>query len=342
MRRWHTLVIGLAVSGAALYLAFRRADGSAILLAFRTARYVYVALGMGLVLITVMMRGLRWSALTQGRLSPIDGFWLFNIGFLFNNILPARIGEIARAVLAGRRPGMHFTSALSSIVVERLFDMVSVVVLFGIVLIGLDLPGWATSAGALMGAGAVAGMIVLALAARWPGRALSVGAHALALLPRLDRTRARQFLEPFVQGLGAVSDLRTFIVGLFLSIAAWIASGIAAWALMHAFWPSVPLIHGLLSVAAAGLGIAVPAAPSGVGPYEAAVIGVLTASGYQPDASRSFAIAMHGLNFILTSVCGILGLLRDGISFSEVARQAEAAAHPNPIESGSPAGMPPL
>src|SRR5690606_39647115 len=108
--------------------------------AFRTARYGYVVLGLAGVVVTVLVRGLRWSVLTQGRLTVTDGFWLFNVGFLFNNVLPARLGEFARAYLAGRRPAMHFTSALSSIVVERLFDMVAVVVLIGAALLVLPLP----------------------------------------------------------------------------------------------------------------------------------------------------------------------------------------------------------
>jgi hypothetical protein len=324
IKRWQTLLIGLVFSAVFLFLALRTASLPAILNAFRTARYGFVALAAVLVVLTVVARGVRWSALTQGRLSVADAFWLFNIGFLFNNVLPARLGEFARALLTGRRPGMHFTSALSSIVVERLFDMVSVVVLLGLVLLTLPLPGWATGAGALMGAASLAGIIVLAVAARIPDQALRVGSRLLSLVPRISRDRAHEFLKPFVDGLGAVSDVRTFVLGLALSIGAWLFSGLAVWVLMLAFWDSVPLMVGQLVVAAAGLGVAVPAAPSGVGPYEAAIIGVLTVIDYDADISRGFAFGLHILNFAITSLLGVLGLMREGISFGQVARQAEA------------------
>jgi uncharacterized protein (TIRG00374 family) len=219
---------------------------------------------------------------------------------------------------------MHFTSALSSIVVERLFDFVSVVVLLGIVLLGLPLPGWATTAGAAVGAGSVAAIVALAIAARRPEWALNVGSWILAIIPRVSREQARSFLAPFVDGLGGVSDPRTFALGLTLSVLAWLGSGVATWVMMLAFWHSVPLIVAMMAVAAAGLGIAVPAAPSGVGPYEAAVIGVLSAIGYNADISRSFAFALHGANFIMTSSLGVIGLMREGLSFQEVASEARA------------------
>ncbi len=324
MKRWQIVLIGLLISAAFLYASLRQADPARIIEAYRTARWGFVALSFAMVVGTVYLRALRWSVLTQGRLSVGDSFWLFNIGFLFNNVLPARLGEFARAMLAGRRPQMHFTSALSSIVVERLFDLVSVVVLLGIVLLGLPLPGWATTAGAAIGVGSVAAIVVLAAAARWPEWALNLGSRILAIIPRISQEQARGFLAPFVDGLGGVSDPRTFALGLMLSVVAWLGSGVATWVMMLAFWSSVPLIVGMMAVAAAGLGIAVPAAPSGVGPFEAAVIGVLSAIGYDANISRSFAFALHGANFLMTSVLGVIGLMREGISFQEVASEARA------------------
>lgn len=324
MKRWQTLLIGLAMSAFFLFLALRRANPAAMLEAFRTARYGFAALTFGLIVLTVLLRGLRWSVLTQRRLSMADGFWLFNIGFLINNVLPARLGEFARAALAGRRQGMHFTSALSSIVVERLFDMIAVVVLIGLVLIVLPLPHWATTAGAVMGAIALIGIGALAYTVRRPDGALKMGVRLLALLPHVTQESARAFLQPFAVGLGGVSDLRTFGLGMGLSIFAWLFSGFAAWVLMLAFWPRVPLIAGQMVVAAAGLGIAIPGAPAGLGPFEAAVIGALTATGYEADISRSFALALHALNFAVTSLFGALGLLREGVGFTQITREAQA------------------
>jgi hypothetical protein len=324
MKRWQSLLIGLVFSILFLIIVFLQADLAAMVEALRSARYGYVILGALLVIVNMALRALRWSILTQGRLGIVDSFWLFSIGFLFNNVLPARLGEVARAYLAGRRKDLHFTSALSSIVVERLFDLISVAVLIGLVLLGLPLPAWATTAGAAIGGGSLLGVGLLALAARYPDRALAVGERMLALVPRIGQERAHTFLSPFVEGLGGVSDLRVFSAGLAVSIFSWVVSGFSGWVLMLAFWDHVPFLMGQLVVAAAGLGVAVPAAPSGVGPFEAAVIGVLTASGYNADISRTFALITHGVNVVMTSLLGGIGLLVEGMSFGQVAREARA------------------
>ena len=325
MKRWQTVLLGLIIGLVFLALAMWQAEPGRMLVAFKTARYQYVGLAVGGLLVTIVIRGVRWSVLTEGRLSSVDAFWLFNIGFLFNNVLPARLGEIARAYLTGRRPNLHFTSALSSIVVERLFDMVSVAVQLGFVLLVLPLlPQWAKSAGAVMGLGALAGIVALAIAARRPNWALDLGSTIIGILPRIDRAKAREFLEPFVDGLGGVSSLRVFASGIILSIVAWIASGLTAWLLMLAFWDNASLISGQLAVAAAGLGVAIPGAPGGVGPFEWAVVNALAAIHLDTDVARSYALALHLLNFGGTSILGGIGLLREGVTFSEVASQARA------------------
>lgn len=324
VKRWQTILIGLVISAIALFLALRQANWAEILKAFQTARYIYLVPAVLLTAFFLLLRGFRWSLLTKSRLSITDGFWLFNIGFLFNNILPARLGEIVRAMLAGRRPNMHFTSALSSIVVERLFDMVAVAAMVGVVLMTQDLPVVLKIAGAAMGGGALIGIGVLAYAAHHPEGALQLGMRLMAVLPKVDEEKADSFLKPFIEGLGGVSDWRIFAGGLALTFIAWAGSGIVGWLLMYAFWDNPPIMDGIMVIAAAGLGIAVPAAPSGVGPYHAAIIGALVTIGYNPNISRSFAFLVHILSFAQTTIFGIIGLLREGVSFGEMARAAQS------------------
>ena len=327
MKRWQTILLGLIIGLGFLALAMWQAEPGKMLAAFQTARYQFVALSVVGLFITLVVRGVRWSVLTEGRLSSVDAFWLFNIGFLFNNVLPARLGEITRAFLAGHRPDMHFTSALSSIIVERLFDMVSVAIQLGVVLLILPLPQWAKSAGIVMGASAIIGIVVLAVAARYPDWGLNVGSTLLALLPRIDRDQAREFIQPYVEGLGGVSNMNIFVGGLLLSLLAWAVSGLTAWLLMLAFWDRASLISGQLAVAAAGLGVAIPGAPGGVGPFEWAVINALAAIHLDLDIARSYALALHLLNLGGTSILGGIGLLREGVSFGEVASQARSLRH---------------
>lgn len=317
MKRWQTLLVGILISTAALALALRQANLGQVVEALRLARYEYVLACTVMVVAGTLIRGWRWSALTENRLSAIDGFFLFNAGFLFNNILPARLGEPVRAYLAGRHTEMHFTSALSSIIVERLLDMVSVVTLIGGLLIVLPLPNWATVAGAVMGAATLVGIIVLAIAAHRPNFILQLGSRLLGLAPGISEEHAHELLMPYVDGLAALKSWRVFFIGLGISIASWIESCAAGWVLMLAFWDAPPLRDGFLAIAAAGLGISVPGAPSGIGPFEAAVTEALAFAGYNREAAIGYAFVLHAVNIIPTSLLGAIGLLREGVSFRE-------------------------
>jgi uncharacterized protein (TIRG00374 family) len=330
MKRWQSLILGIVISTAALALALRQASISQVVEALGSARYEFVLACAAMVALGTLVRGWRWSTLTEGRLSAIDGFFLFNIGFLFNNVLPARLGEAVRAYLAGRHPEMHFTSALSSIIVERLFDMASVVMIIGALLLMLPLPGWATTAGVVMGGIALAGIGVLAVAAHYPRFVLQLGSRVLGLIPRFSEARGHTLLQPYVDGLAALRDWSVFFVGLGISILAWIVSCLAGWVLMLAFWNRPPLRDGFLAIAAAGLGISVPGAPSGIGPFEAAVTEVLAFVGYIREAAFGYALVLHAVNIATTSLLGMVGLLREGVSFKEALQATEQQQESRP------------
>jgi uncharacterized protein (TIRG00374 family) len=322
MKRQITFAVGFVITALSLYIAFRNMDFVEVYSILRQARYEFVALSLLIMIGNSLVRGWRWYILMQRRLPFADSFWLWNAGFLFNNILPAKLGEVIRALLASRRPGISFPGAASSIIVERQFDSLSVVLMFGLALLGLKLPGWATRTVELIGIVSLAGIIAMAYVARHPEGVLNLGAKVLSWMPGISLDKALSFLTPFVEGLGGLSDLRTFVGAVALTVAAWLCATGAAWTFMLAFWPEVPLSVGLLVTATTGLGIAIPSAPAGLGPFEAIVVATLVAVGYDTSASQGFAIARHAQLFVFTSVLGIIGLLRDRTDFWDTVHQA--------------------
>ncbi|NDJ53971.1 MAG: flippase-like domain-containing protein [Chloroflexi bacterium] len=324
MKRWQTILIGTVISVVALFFVLRQADFAEIAAAYQTARYEYVAYAVGVLFLITWIRGWRWSALNEGRLSIADGFWLFNIGFLFNNVMPFRLGELARIGLASHRPKMHVASALSSTVIERLFDVIGVLLLFIVVLIGLDLPPWLNASGIGLAIGGLVGLAIMRLASIYPDQTIELTARVLSRVPRIDQDVVRRTLSPFVDGLAGVANWRVFLAGLILTILAWGGSVISGYLLMLAFWDQVPPIFGVLAIAAAGLGVSVPSAPSGVGPFHAAVIGALVAVGLDDNLSRSYAFALHAMNFSVTTLLGMIGLVREGVTFNQVAEEARS------------------
>lgn len=341
MKRWQSLLLGLIISIAALYVALRGAQLNRVAEALGSARYSFALLAVVIVGVSTYVRGLRWSAVLRGRLSPPRGFWLFNTGFLFNNVLPFRLGEVVRVYLAARQPPLRFAEVLSSIVVERLIDMLSVVAILAVLLQipQLPVPQWAANAGLLMLIGALVGIGALYLAARFPEWIANTAGRLLERFPLPERFTAEGIvgqLESFLDGLVSLRDPAAFSKALGYSALAWLMSGVAGWVLLFAFdeFGRPGLEIGFLAIAAAGLGIAVPSLPGAVGPFEAAVKLALVAVGYAQEPALSYALVLHGINFVTTSVLGAIGLLREGLSFGEVASAARelGKAHPEETE----------
>lgn len=348
MKRWQSLLLGLIISALALYGALRGAQLNRVAEALRTAHYEYALATVIIIAATTYVRGARWSAVLRGRMSTTRGFWLFNTGFLFNNVLPLRLGEIVRAYLAARRPPVRFAEALSSIVVERLLDMFSVVAILAVLLRipELAVPKWASDAGLLMLAGAVVGIVSLFLAARYPDWVTRMVESLLARIPLPKRFAPEDALDQlgsFLEGLGSLREPRAFLLAVLISALAWVGSGLAGWVMLLAFDPfqGATLQIGFLAIAAAGLGIAVPSLPGAIGPFEAAVTLALVAAGYRQEAAVSYALVLHAVNYLTTSALGVWGLAREGMSFGQVAsaarqmgkKSSEDSAEKVPVET---------
>jgi uncharacterized protein (TIRG00374 family) len=166
MKRWQ-FWLGVAISALFLYLALREVDFAAAWQHVTTARWEYLVLGWLCLLVSYVVRIGRWHLIvrTVGRVSPWTLGQVYMAGYMANNILPARIGEIVRAVLLGQAAQVNAASALGTIAVERVFDVIMALSLlalgaaFGV----LGDVGQSLWLGGAAVAGLVAGVIVLAV-----------------------------------------------------------------------------------------------------------------------------------------------------------------------------------
>ena len=165
MRKNAQLILGLVVSLLALALAFRGADLGAMATALRKANYFVLAVGIAFYLLGLIFRAISWRVILGGRVPYWRVFEALNEGYLLNNLLPFRMGEFGRAYLVSRRNNLPALEALSSIVVERVIDLLMVVVLlvsFLPLLIGLDWARGAVFTSIGLGLVAIIGLITIA------------------------------------------------------------------------------------------------------------------------------------------------------------------------------------
>jgi uncharacterized protein (TIRG00374 family) len=327
VRRNVQLLIGLAVSLLAFLLAFRGANLAEVAGALRKANYFALSLGIVFTGLGLVLRAVSWRAILGGGVPFRRVFDALNEGYLLNNLLPLRLGEFGRAYLISRHTHLTAWQALSSILVERIVDLVMAVALllaFLPLVAGLD---WARGAVVTAVALGAAAIVTLILITRNGERLSRFAAGLLARLPGrpLDPERWQRRIESFLDGLAVLRDPRRALVAAFWSGMAWVVAGLGAWWMLRGFLPDATATMGFVTLTLLALGAAVPSAPGSAGVYELVIVQTLTAVfGVERNLALSYALVVHAANILLVAVLGSVALAREGETLSDLARAARS------------------
>ena len=313
-RRW---LPGVFISLVAFFFVARVTQWQDFGPALRRFSLGYIGVMVLLTLLFLLIRAGVSRVLLSGRPKLSEAFWAINQGYLLNNILPFRLGEIGRAVLLGQQTNLPAAQILSSIIIERALDIaIAATMLLSTLPLALEMT-WAKPVAIIMLAVVAAGMASLFLMAR----------HHLKVSAWVDKLGIRwkfvgKWVAPQVRslltGLTALTDLRQFILALLLLLASWaIAIGVYYVGLL-AIAPTVPIWWGVFTDAVLALGIAIPSAPAALGTFEAATVGALTILGIDQTAGLAYAITLHFMQILVTGALGLVGLMRQRRSISSL------------------------
>jgi len=304
-------LLGGGISLVALVLVVASVDPATTWATLRTAdpRWV-LALGLFIVL-DLVLRIVRWHVL----LAPVQdvpfrttGAALL-VGYLANNVLPARLGELVRVHVLGERTAMSRSTILGTVVVERIVDTAVVVAIASGAIVVLSVRGVVASAVwvGLAITGFLAVAVVVALAAhRLPG--------ADRVTKRLEsRPLVTQALRGLRDGLAVARRPRTLSGAVVLSIASWSSTVLAFAAAAQAVGIHPTLGQAALLAAGTNLATAVPSAPGYVGTFELATVAIARSVGIDGDAALAFAILVHAAVLLITSIGGALVIVRGGL-----------------------------
>jgi glycosyltransferase 2 family protein len=307
-RRWGLAAAGLGVSAGLSWLAARNVDPQAFLRSFEASDWWYLLPSGAALVAAVAIRCLRWRLLFAAeRRPPLRAVGrAFLIGHLFNSLLPARPGELARAVALRREAATPVAEALVTTAAERVYDVLALVAFLLCAAPFLPESPHVRTATIVVGA-ATAAALVVAVAI---GRSGSRLEQALSHVPGLSSETAQGWTASIRGGLISLRERRLAAVALVLTATSWLLLTASAWALLLAFHLRLGLGGAALVVATANLALLIPASPGGVGVFEAAAVGVLAGFSVDPSASLSYAVALHGLNFFPYVVVGAVALLR--------------------------------
>lgn len=295
--------------------------------ALHQAEWGYLLPAAGALLAYLLARSARWRVLLGSSVGLGDAFAVTNIGYLVSNVLPFRLGDPARAVAIGLGGEVKISAALSTVVVERVLDMLMVVLLLAATIPSVEEAGWARGAGMIAGAAALAASMLLVVLALRPDVGRAASRWVLASVPFADEDRWMEPVEGLLEGLTALRSVRQSMSLLGWSLLTWMLIVGYYWAVLWAFLDRPPLAAGSFLTCATGLGMAVPSSPGAVGVFHSVARYALQVPFQVPvEKAVVVAFASHGFQYSVMCLLGLVGLVRQNLSLRQLQTTAAAAA----------------
>ncbi len=329
-RSWVGGLLALVLLG----LFFRGLDWGALAEAIRTARPGYLAGVLAVTILTYVARAWRWGELLSplakvpfSRLFPVTV-----VGFMTGLVIP-RAGEVVRPYLIARRYGLSTSSAFASIILERLVDLITVLILFGMYLYVLPLPEAQTRGpllGVLKAAGALAALAafgVLALLVAFhlqAGRALALVDRVLAWLPERVARPISAAVRSFVAGLAVLEAPPARLLKILgQSVLVWLSIGLGIWLNNEAFGVHLPFHSVFLIVGFLTVGVAVPTPGMVGGFHESYRLALTQAYGVETHTAAAAGLVLHALSNLPVLVLGLSWLGGEGLTFGKVSEMTD-------------------
>ena len=307
---WIHAVAGLAISVAFGWLAIRDVSWHAVRVSLGEIRPVWLIAALLLLALAVWMRAERWRVLfADGRRPPRRAvFWSLNIGYLFNNLLPARAGEAARVVALRREAGVPAARGAASVAVERVFDLAALAILM---LVAAPLLGSSRAARATEWTSAA--LVVLAgllLAAAGRSRVRGRLAAAARRIPFVRGSLARATVAELAEGARGLRDPGMAAQVAAWSMASWIVLAVSYYTVLRSLGIPSPAKAAVLALVVTNLVQVIPASAASLGVFEAAGRAAVATYGAAPAAAVSAAVVLHAVNTIPLVALGAVGIVR--------------------------------
>lgn len=334
-KRWQ-FWLGMLTSAIFLYYALRGLKLKEVAFWLAQANYWWLIPSVLIYFVAVWGRTWRWhymlrpiKTIAMGRLFPV-----VCIGYMGNNIFPVRAGEVLRAYVLQRKEAVSMSASIATIVVERVFDGLVMLMFVFIALPFAPVPesfrGYVVAASVLF-FGALLVFIILAMRPDWTRKLYSLTARKL--LPEQLRQRVDGFLDRFLEGLEFLRSSRDILMVFLTSTFIWLAETGKYWFVMHAFMTGdggfpVPFFVLMLMNGIVNLATTIPSAPGYVGTFDAPGVAVLSAYGVDKGLAFGYTIVLHAALWFPITVLGAWYFRRERLAWADVdlarAERAEA------------------
>jgi glycosyltransferase 2 family protein len=337
LKKWSP-VIGLVMTVFFAALIVMNLNVQKLGAALKAADYAYLAPAIVLTIVDYLVRTVRWQIILAPtkRIPFRSAFSVLVVGFMANNLLPARIGEFVRAYFLARRENVSASLSLATIVVERVFDGITIIGFLVVLSLVYPLPSWGmvlARGGALVFGVALIGIVLLLVQER---RTLRILEFVVRPLPKGIAASIQRMARFFIEGLHALRSWRSLALIVLLSVLVWSLEASAYAMLIRGFHLPITGVHvayaALFLLTVVNLGNIVPAAPGYAGSFEFFAVQAQTTfnSAVDPESALALAVVSHAYQYILITGLGLLFLWRMGLSLRTLQQAATEEAQVNP------------
>ena len=332
------LSVGLVISGYLVYKVFGNIDFSLLIKTLKNANYYWMIPNILLIMFAMYQRAYRWRFM----LAPIKHVKFENllaatcVGFMANNVLPARLGEFVRAYsLSSQDKDITKSASLATIFVERMiFDLVSLLIIFGSVLMwsdnlrkqletNLDFGKMIIGGSKFAIIVALAGIVVMLVIAYKPERIGHLLTKYLFFLPEKIKNLIKSVVDKFSEGLQFLTDIKAVLYVGFQTLMLWILMGISNYFVFLAFGFDIPLEASFVLLVVVSILIMAPSSPGFVGVYHFGVIVSLGLYGISDEKAGACALVLHAAQYIVITLMGFYFLKKEHLSLKDLEETAE-------------------
>jgi hypothetical protein len=266
----------------------------------RETNYAWLVPCLATLALAFLIRVERWRQLYTPTTRP--GFWpatkALLVGYLLNNLLPARAGDAVRVFYLHNEAGTSRSESVGTVVTERIYDVLALLLLLFVAAPFLPEVTWLKRA-VYLAAALTAFVLVLALVLSLYGeRPVRRALRPLARLPGVSTDDTERAGQSLTIGLAGLHRPKMAFIALSLTTLSWIVVAFSTWFLLIGFDLGVGLGAGFLVLVTTGLALVIPSLPAGIGVYEAATLLALSAYGIDDSRALSFSVVLHGVNFL--------------------------------------------
>ncbi len=329
MKKALNIIVGILMSALFVYLVFRKIDFAQVLMYIKNLNYFWIIAFSVFSVFTFYLRGYRWNMIamdTKKNFKTTSEFFkYFVIGNMFNNILPLRIGDLVRAYLIGKKNDLKQSYMLGTVIIERAFDVLSLIVLLSVVVLlerNIDFPPIFKHLATLGLVGAILGFTFIRYFNKYKSflvRKIN-SLHQVKILRKLTK-----FINSVMDGFSVLNNNHHIVKIIVFSLVLWIVDGIPFYLIGNSFGFHIGIFPFMLVMICVCFSTLIPSGPGYVGVFEGACIFALGLFGVDKELAVAYALVLHLLQIVIVTITGLIFCFKEKISLKNF----------NPIKSGN-------